>query len=436
MELITRNYWWPGITRFVIEYIKGCDKCQRYKNHPELPAGKLKPLEVPSGPWKSISADFIVKLPQAQGFDSILVTVCRATKQAHFIPTTEEISARGTAILFKENVWKLHGLPEEIVTDMDPRFASNFMKELNSILGIKIKLSTPYHPQSDGQTERVNQELEQYLRLFISHQQDDWPLWLSMAEFSYNNRVHTTTRVTPFYANYGFHPRMGFEPRREGRVEEVNDFTKQMMKVHEEVQAAMTRAQNAMKRHADRNRGETPIYKIRDKVMISSHNYNINRPSRKLAEKLMGPFEIVELYLPNAIKVKLPRGIKIDPRVNVSRVRPYHEPTIPGQRNPTPPPLEVYQDSLRYEVERIEDSRLRRGRLEYLIKWRGFTEDNNTWEPATNVDQAPQAVADFYKRHPGAPRQIPRIIFNNLEFKPYENLTTLTIHTEPPRQSQ
>src|SRR6516164_10717971 len=139
-----------------------------------------------------------------------------------------------------------------------------------------------------------------------------------MAEFAYNNKVHTTTRVTPFYANYGFHPRMGFEPRREGRVEEVNEFTKRMTKIHEEAQAAMTRAQDAMKQHADRNRGETSIYRIGDKVMISSHNYNINRPLWKLAEKLMGPFEIVELYLPNAIKVKLPRGIKIDTWVNMS----------------------------------------------------------------------------------------------------------------------
>src|SRR6516164_5070980 len=113
------------------------------------------------------------------------------------------------------------------------------MKELNHILGIKIKISTPYHPQSDRQTKQVNQELEQYLRLFISHRQDDWPLWLSMAKFAYNNKVHTMMKVTPFYANYGFHPRMGFKPRREGWVEEVTNFMKQMMKVHEEAQAAM-----------------------------------------------------------------------------------------------------------------------------------------------------------------------------------------------------
>ena len=171
------------MTKYIVAYVKGCDRCQRYKNYPMAPAGKLKPLEIPKGPWKSVTADFIVKLPKAQGYNAILVTVCRGTKQAHFIPTVEETSARGTAVLYRDNVWKLHGLPEEIITDKDPRFASDFIKELNTILGIKTKISTPYHPQTDGQTERVNQELEQYLRLFIERRQEDWPEWLALAEF-------------------------------------------------------------------------------------------------------------------------------------------------------------------------------------------------------------------------------------------------------------
>jgi hypothetical protein len=161
---------------------------------------------------------------------------------------------------------------------------------------------------------------------------------------------------------------MGFKPKTEGWVEEVNDFMKWLTKIHKKVQAAITHVQDAMKQHTDQNRGETPIYKIRDKVMILNQNYNINWPSWKLAKKLIEPFEITKLYLLNMIKVKLSRGIKIDPWVNMLWVWLYHEPMIPGQRNPIPPPLEVYQDSLCYEVERIEDSQLRQGCLEYLIK--------------------------------------------------------------------
>jgi len=119
-----------------------------------------------------ISADFITKLPIAQGYNSILVVVDRLTKMVHFIPTTEKTSAEKLARLFRDNVWKLHGLPKSIISDKGPQFAAGLIRELNQILGIKSKMSTTFHPQTDGQMERVNQELEQYLRMFIDHQQE------------------------------------------------------------------------------------------------------------------------------------------------------------------------------------------------------------------------------------------------------------------------
>jgi len=152
---------------------------------------------IPEKPWSHISADFITKLPLAQGYDSILVVVNRLTKMAHFIPTIEKTTAGGLARLFRDNVWKLHGLPESIISDRGPQFAAGVMKELNAMLGIDSKLSTAFHPQTDGQTERMNQELEQYLRMFIDHQQEQWLEWLGTAEFAYNNKVHTGTKVSP-----------------------------------------------------------------------------------------------------------------------------------------------------------------------------------------------------------------------------------------------
>jgi len=146
-----------------------CNSCQRNKNHTEQPAGKLMPNLIPEKPWTYISADFITKLLIAQGYDSILVVVDRLTKMIHFIPTTEKMSAEGLARLFRDNVWKLHGLPESIVSDKGPEFTAGIIQKLNRILGIKSKLSTAFHPQTNGQMERVNQELEQYLRMFINH---------------------------------------------------------------------------------------------------------------------------------------------------------------------------------------------------------------------------------------------------------------------------
>jgi len=125
-------------------------------------------------PWMHISADFITKLPLVQGYDSILVVVDRLTKMVYFIPTTEKISAEELARLFRDNMWKLHGLPESIISDRKPQFMAELMRELNQMLGIESKMSTAFHPQTDGQTERVNQELEQYLRMFIDHQQEQW----------------------------------------------------------------------------------------------------------------------------------------------------------------------------------------------------------------------------------------------------------------------
>jgi len=168
-ELVTRNFWWPGVMKEVKKYIERCDACQRNKNQTKAPAGKLMLNTILEKPWTHISADFITKLPLVQGYDSILVVCDRITKMAHFVPTTEKTSAEGVARLFWDNVWKLHRLPESIITDRGAQFTAGMMKELNRMLGIDTKLSTAYHLQMDGQIERMNQDLEEYLRIFIDH---------------------------------------------------------------------------------------------------------------------------------------------------------------------------------------------------------------------------------------------------------------------------
>ena len=156
---------------------------------------------IPEKPWSHISADFITKLPLAQGYDAILVVCNRFSKMAHFIATTEKTSAEGLAKLFQDQVWRLHGLLESIISDRGVQFAVGIIKELNNLLGIQTKLSTAYHPQMDGQTERINQELEQYLRVFIDHRQEQWPDWLGTAEFAYNNKIHAATKNSLFKVN-------------------------------------------------------------------------------------------------------------------------------------------------------------------------------------------------------------------------------------------
>jgi len=175
MELVTRNYWWPEVTKKVGKYVDGCDACQRYKNQSKAPTGKLMPNAIPEKPWSHISADFITKLPLAQGYDTILVVCDRFSKMAHFIATTERTSAEGLVKLFRDHIWKLHRLLESIVSDRGVQFAAGMIKELNHLLEIQTKLSMAYYSQMDGQTERINQELKQYLRVFIDHRQEQWP---------------------------------------------------------------------------------------------------------------------------------------------------------------------------------------------------------------------------------------------------------------------
>ena len=174
VELVTRNYWWPEVTRNVGKYVEECNLCQRMKNRTEEPVGKLKLSEVPKKLWMHLTADFITKLPVVAGKDVILVVCNQLSKMAHFVATTEGISVEGLARLFQDNVWKLHRLLESVVSDRRPQFATELMKELNRMLGIETRLSTVFHPQMDGQTEWMNQELEQYLQFFIEHRQKDW----------------------------------------------------------------------------------------------------------------------------------------------------------------------------------------------------------------------------------------------------------------------
>jgi len=217
-----------------------------------VPAGKLMPNAIPEKPWSHISVDFINKLPLAQGYDTILVVCDRFSKMAYFIATTEKTSVEGLTKLFWDHVWKLHGLPESIISDRRVQFAAGMMKELNNLLGIQTKLSTAYHSQTDGQMERINQELEQYLRIFIDHRQEQWLDWLGTAEFTYNNKIHAATETLPFKANYGQDPRMGFEGRRKGKYEAAGKFIEKIKKIQEETKAVLGKAQEEMKKFGDR----------------------------------------------------------------------------------------------------------------------------------------------------------------------------------------
>jgi len=189
--------------------------------------------------------------------------------------------------------------------DRGPQFAAGLMKELNQMLGIKSKMSTVFHPQIDGQMERVNQELEQYLRMFIDYRQEQWPDWLGTAEFAYNNKAHLSTKTSPFKTNYGQDPRMGFEVRKKGKYEGAEKFVVKIKEIQEEAKAALEKAQEEMKKYADRKRAEVDEYKVGDLVMLSTKDLKYQmtgRRTEKLTERFVGPYKIKKIISSNMVE--------------------------------------------------------------------------------------------------------------------------------------
>jgi len=310
------------------------------------------------------------------------------------------MSVEGLARLFRDNVWKLHRLPESIISDRGPQFAAGLMKELNGMLGIKSKLSTVFYPQTDGQTERVNQELEQYLRMFIDHRQEQWPEWLGTVEFAYNNKAHSSTKTSPFKVNYGQDPRMGFEGRKKGKYTGAEKFVEKMKEIQKEAKAALGKVQADMKKYTDKKRSDVEEYKVGDLVMLSTKDLKyqmVGRRTEKLTERFVGPYKVKEIISSNAVKLELPSTVKIHLVVNVSRIRRYVG-QVEGQKKEQPA-LVIIEGEEEWEVERILNKRRVRGKDKYLVRWKGFTAESDTWEGRENLENAKEAIEEFEKEY-------------------------------------
>lgn len=400
-ELITRKYWWPVMGKEIENYVQGCDICQRAKSRTHAPYGKLQPLATPDRKWTHISYDLITGLPESEGMDTILVVVDRFSKGIHLVPCREEgLTAERMAQLFLNNVWKLHGTPENTVSDRGTQFNNQFMRRLYELLGIKASYSTAYHPQSDGQTERVNQVVEHYLRCFVSDRQDDWVGLLPMAEFCYNNHSSSTTGQAPFYIWYGEYPRIDPNEPKEEVVPAAETLAKHIRETAQEVKAMIEIAQRRYKEQADKQRTEDPTFEVGDEVWLSSQNMNSHRPSKKLDWKYYGPYKILEKVGKRAYKLELPQTIKVHPVFHVSLLE--KKTTDNWNRKPEPLPPVIVDGEEEWEVEKILNSKKERGRLKYLVRWKGFDQSEDTWEPLSHLENVRTLVEKFHMENPNA----------------------------------
>jgi transposase InsO family protein len=405
LELLARRYYWPSMRKDVDRFVRNCHVCRRTKSTRHAPYGVLRPLSVPERPWQHISVDFVTGLPRSKGFDAICVVVDRLTKQRHLIPCTTTITAEGLVDLFCDRIFRYHGLPETIVSDRGPQFASRFWKHLCFCLKIDPRLSTAFHPQTDGQTERVNAVVEQHLRAYVTYLQDDWVDYLFLAEFAGNNQVSDTTSLSPFFANLGYHPRYDFE--LDIRVDapeerEAQTAAERLEHIHEVARVEMRYAQMRQADGADRHRMPAPAFQPGDLVWVDGRNWRTARPSRKLENKHHGPYRVIRTIGTHAYELDIPATIQKHRTFPVSLLHAAAEDPLPGQVTPPPLPV-IVEGEEEWEVEEILDSRRIRGRLQYLVKWRGFTDP--TWEPEENLTEV-EAVDTYHERYPARPAPI------------------------------
>jgi hypothetical protein len=392
IALVKRHHNWVGMDNWIRRYVEGCATCQQNKNLPKKATPEYRiPVPTTAVPFEVIAMDLITQLPTSNGYDAILTIVDHGcTRAALFLPCKTNITGAEIAQLYFDNVYRWFGLPKRIISDRDPRFTSSFATELVKAIQAQRNLSTAYHPQTDGLTERKNQWVEQYLRLFAADTQDDWDRWLTIATVVHNSWPNATTKVAPSQALLGYLPNLTGT-----RIKTPNETISQRQ---EQAEKWRIKAKEALNQSANQKPAEQ--YTVGDKVWLENKNLTLTHGTRKLHPRRHGPFDITKQISPVAYKLKLPMAWTIHDVFHASLLRPYKETEQKGA-NYTRPPPDLVQGEAEYEVEAIINHRYqgRNRALQYLLKWKGYPDADNTWEPADQV-HAPLLINRYHKKHP------------------------------------
>ena len=418
VELLQRKYYWPGLRADVDKHIKGCVNCQVNKTRRHKPWGFLESIPPAAEPWRHFSLDFITDLPPAKGgeieteLDSILVLVDRFTKYVRYIPVSKSITAKALAEILFEQVFIKHGPPDSLISDRGSVFTSEFWTDVCFHMNVTLRMSTAFHPQTDGQTERMNQELEAFLRMYVNYQQDDWIRFLSTAEYAYNSKIHSSHGKCPIEVAYGIKPK-GFDgmpdefwlrPPPEdwdmnGKTPQirraVEGYLANRSKTWQETTKALEHSQKAQQRWYNAKRTEMH-FSVGDKVLLRSLYLKTKRPSKKLDAKYLGPFTIVKRHGKLAYRLELPPGMsRVHPVFHVSLLEKFHPPR--EDLNFQPGPVELEEDNEHFEVEAILAHKESTSGKLFLVKWLGWGNDSNTWEPEEHLDNCELLLQEYWQ---------------------------------------
>jgi hypothetical protein len=418
--LVQKEFYWKGLVQDVKRYVRGCAVCHRAKPSNEKPYGLLQPLEIPRRRWERINVDFITKLPETTasgegspygGNDTIITFIDALTKRAHWVATKEKaLTAERFAEIFVESYFRLHGLPEAIVSDRDPRFTGGFWQHLTSLWQTRTKMSTAFHPQTDGQAEKANSIVERYLRSFTAGNERKWDRLLALAEFSYNSHVHKATGMSPFEADLTENPRMPLSVMAgasRGREEEKgSSFATRMNDILAQLTDTLKITQEKMTMEANKSR-QPHAFQTGDSVFVNTRNFPLGyanaatdqrtivdeekgaRLSRTLQQRFMGPYTLGEARGENAFELDFPDHLKVSKTRNVVDFKRNQVDTSEGRIQNPPPPIRVVKKSgqAEYEIERIVSWRkdADSGKAYFEVKWLGYGDADNTFEPHGNI---------------------------------------------------
>ncbi|XMA14720.1 hypothetical protein WAI453_007511 [Rhynchosporium graminicola] len=420
-----RLFYWEGMSSDIEDFCVSCQACKRAKNPRGAAPGELAPLPVPSRPWGSISMDLITDLPRAKlqsdfpnekggdtpTYDAILVMVCRLTKEPEFVPVTKEMNSFQLAHIVLERIFSRHGMPDDLVSDRGSIFTSAFWSTLTKSLHATRGLSTAFHPQTDGQTERMNAILETYLRIYVQFNQEDWPDFLCLAKYAWCCSPSPVTKISPFEANG-----IQIKPFQISTIpgyksESAQELSQRLSSLHRTLKENLLHAQDIQAKYYDAKHKRLS-FQIGQLVYLSTKNLTSNQPCKKLGPKRVGPFQVLETIGTQAYRIKIPESWNIHDVFHVSLLSPFQGAARvdrSAETLQTPGPELVMNDqgdeAEEWEIEQVLDSKVsgRWKKLYYLVRWKGWGADHDSWHKAEDLEHAQEALNDFHRVQPLKP---------------------------------